>query len=187
MGVNGKQKGNSFERKIANLLSETFKDYLGISNGFRRNPDSGSYFGGSNLDRTNTHSLDYAVFGDLICPRHFKFSIECKHYKTAPSLQAIINQSVKQWDTWLEQAEQDSKASNKEFTLIVKYNNVDELIFLKNTLYGFDTIIKYKQYNIYRLTDFLTFKPDFYFTSQAQQSNFPSGQANIAEQQTTQV
>ena len=187
MGVNGKAKGNGFERKIANLLSETFKDYLGISNGFRRNPDSGSYFGGSNIDRTNTHSLDYAVFGDLICPRHFKYSIECKHYKTAPSIQAIINQSVKQWDTWLEQAEQDSKASNKEFTLIVKYNNVDELIFLKNTLHGFETIIKYKQYHIYKLSDFLTFNPDFYFTTQAQQSISASGQSNIAEQETAQV
>lgn len=168
MSVNGKQKGNSFERKIANLLSETFKDYLGIPNGFRRNIDSGSFYGGSNIDRTLTHSLDYAVFGDLICPRNFKYSIECKHYKTAPSLQAIINQLVKQWDTWLKQAEQDSKASNKEFTLIVKYNNVDEMIFLKNTLHGKDTIIKYKQYYIYRLKDFLTYQPDFYFTEQAQ-------------------
>ena len=107
MAVNGKQKGNGFERKIANLLSETFEPYLGISNGFRRNPDSGSFWGGSNLHRTLTHDTNYAVFGDLICPKNFKYSIECKHYKTAPSLQAIINQSVKQWDTWLEQAEQD--------------------------------------------------------------------------------
>lgn len=167
MSVNGKNKGNSFERKIANLLSETFKNYLGISNGFRRNPDSGSFWGGSNVDRTSTHSLDYAVFGDLICPKNFKFSIECKHYKTAPSLQSIVNQSVKQWDTWIEQAEQDSKAANKEFALIVKYNNVDELIFLNNTLHGKDTIIKYKQYHIYKLKDFLSYQPDFYFTAQA--------------------
>jgi hypothetical protein len=113
------------------------------------------------------------VFGDLICPKHFKYSIECKHYKTAPSLQAIINQSVKQWDTWLEQAEQDSKASNKEFTLIVKYNNVDEMIFLKNTLHGFETIIKYKHYGIYRLKDFLSFTPDFYFTQAQTQPTSP--------------
>lgn len=167
MGVNGKQKGNGFERKIANLLSETFKDHLGITNGFRRNPDSGSFWGASNVQRTNTHSLDYAIFGDLICPRNFKFSVECKHYKTAPSLQAIINQSVKQWDTWLEQAEQDSKSANKELTLIVKYNNVDEIIFLNNTLHGKDTIIKYRQYHIYKLKDFLSYTPDFYFSEQA--------------------
>ena len=181
--INGKAKGNGFERKIANLLSETFKDYLGISNGFRRNPDSGSYFGGSNIDRTLTHSLDYAIFGDLICPRNFKYSIECKHYKTAPSLQALINQSVKQWDTWLEQAEQDSKASNKEFSLIVKYNNVDELIFLKNTLTGFKSSIQYKQYHIYKLIEFLSFQANFYF-SQDQNPTSPLGQTNIADQKT---
>ena len=186
MAVNGKQKGNGFERKIANLLSETFEPYLGISNGFRRNPDSGSFWGGSNLHRTLTHDTNYAVFGDLICPKDFKYSIECKHYKTAPSLQAILNQSVKQWDTWLEQAEQDSKAANKEFSLIVKYNNVDEIIFLKNTLHGFNTIIQYKQYHIYRLKDFLTFNSDFYFSEQAN-NNQTLEQANIAESKTAQV
>ena len=48
MAVNGKAKGNSYERKIANLLSARFKDYTGIDQSFRRNPDSGSYFGGQN-------------------------------------------------------------------------------------------------------------------------------------------
>jgi hypothetical protein len=28
--VNGKNKGNTFERKMANLLSARFKDFLGI-------------------------------------------------------------------------------------------------------------------------------------------------------------
>jgi hypothetical protein len=31
--VNGKQKGNGFERKIANLLSERFAEILGIEQG----------------------------------------------------------------------------------------------------------------------------------------------------------
>ena len=79
MAVNGKQKGNGFERKIANLLSETFEPYLGISNGFRRNPDSGSFWGGSNLHRTLTHDTDYAVFGDLICPDRKSTRLNSSH------------------------------------------------------------------------------------------------------------
>ncbi len=46
MGVNGKQKGNGFERKIANILSERFKEHTGLEQAFRRNIDSGSFFGG---------------------------------------------------------------------------------------------------------------------------------------------
>ena len=35
--VNGKDKGSTFERKIANLFSNRFKDFLKIEKGFRRN------------------------------------------------------------------------------------------------------------------------------------------------------
>lgn len=163
--TNGKQKGNGFERKIANLLSDTFKGYLGIPSGFRRNSDSGSFFGGSNIDRTTTHNLDYAIFGDLICPRNFKFSIECKHYKSSPTFKALLNQQITQWDLWIEQAEQDAAASKKEFSLIVKYNNIDEIIFLKIQLHGKTQALTYKNYYIYKLTDFLSYSPDFYFTT----------------------
>jgi len=81
--VNGKQKGNSFERKIANLLSDRFKEHTGIESSFRRNPDSGSFFGGSNHSRTEKYDTEFAIFGDLICPKSFAYSVECKHYKTA--------------------------------------------------------------------------------------------------------
>ena len=99
MATNGKNKGSSFERKIANLLSDRFESKLGIKNGFRRNPDSGSFFGGSNKQRTQSYSLDYALFGDLICPRNFRFSIECKHYKTPPTLKAlpVVFLQSRQW------------------------------------------------------------------------------------------
>ena len=155
MAVNGKSKGSNFERKIANLLSSRFTVKLGIKNGFRRNPDSGSFFGGSNSTRTENYSLDYAIFGDLICPKDFAYSIECKHYKSPPSFKSVVCHDVKQWDTWLGQAEQDSASSNRKMSLVGKYNNVDEIVFLKNT---FPTahFTKYKGYYIYQLSDWLT-------------------------------
>ena len=122
--INGKQKGSKFEREIANLLSERFESILGIKNGFRKTADSGSFFGGTNQLRTKTYNLDYAVFGDIICPRNFRFSIECKHYKKPPTFKAIISQKVTDWDSWLKQAEQDATSSNKLMSLLVKYNNI---------------------------------------------------------------
>lgn len=162
--VNGKQKGNSFERKIANLLSDRFKEYLKEDKGFRRNPDSGSYFGGTNTRRQETHNLDYAVFGDLICPRNFKFALECKHYKSAPSFQSIFDHDVKQWDNWLAQAKQDSINAGKDMMLIVKYNNVKEIVFLDHPLIDVPIQFLYKdKYCIYKLETVLEHEDEFFF------------------------
>ncbi len=167
MAVNGKQKGNSFERKIANQLSNVFESITGVEHGFRRNPDSGSFFGGSNVARTETYDTDYAIYGDLICPRNFRFSVECKHYKTAPPLDAVMKQKVKQWDDWLGQAEQDAKVAQKEMLLIVKYNRTETMAFVDHELYGeIDPVFIYKGNYVYSLDEMLTVmdKEDFFTT-----------------------
>lgn len=166
MPINSKKKGSGFERKIANLLSKRFDDGSGITQLFRRNADSGSYFGGTNVQRTQTHSLDYAVFGDLICPRNFKFSIECKFYKTAPSFQSIVEQKVTQWDGWLVQAEQDATSAGKSLALIVKYNKVNEIVFLKFPLNHEPKFLNYNQYHIYSLDKFLRQDNSLFFDTQ---------------------
>ena len=162
--VNGKNKGSSFERKIANLLSDRFKDYLGIEKGFRRNADSGSFFGGTNMHRVDKYAMENASFGDLMCPNNFVFSIECKHYKSAPSFQSIINKEVPQWDKWLEQAEQDALNSKKQALLIIKYNSVPEFVLI-NTQLSIKKIISYKNYYAYKLEDVLTISNKFFFSA----------------------
>lgn len=166
MGVNGKAKGSSFERKIANMLSARFEQHLGVKNGFRRNPDSGSFFGGSNQSRTESYNLDYAVFGDLICPKSFTYSVECKHYKSPPSFQSVITHRVTQWDGWLEQAERDAASSQKHMSLVIKYNNVDEIVFLKGPLAGFKHGM-YKDYHVHLLNDWLAMPDDHFFAGTA--------------------
>lgn len=163
MAINGKSKGSAFERKIANMLSSRFESALGVKNGFRRNPDSGSFFGGTNKARTESYSMDYAVFGDLICPRNFTYSVECKHYKSPPSFQSVIKHTVTQWDSWLAQAEQDAASSNKEMVLIIKYNNVDIMVFLKTPISG-KYHSRYKDFYIHLLDDWLA-QPDDHFLS----------------------
>lgn len=163
MGVNGKNKGNTFERKIANMLSERFKSFLNIEKGFRRNPDSGSFFGGSNETRTEVYGTEFALFGDLICPKTFKFSIECKHYKSPPSFQSILSKEVKEWDVWIKQAEQDSRKSEKSIFLIIKYNNAEEIVFLDNEISGISKIMEYKGKHIYTLKNVLLLDNLYFF------------------------
>ena len=161
--VNGKNKGNTFERKIANALSDRFAEYLGLTSGFRRNSDSGSYFGGANVKRAQNHDLDNACFGDIMCPKNFIFSIECKNYKTAPSFQSIINKSVPQWDGWIKQASQDAITSNKSPLLIIKYNNVPEFVLINTNIDTLDTIFTYAGYYAYKLESFLTLENTIFF------------------------
>ena len=165
--VNGKQKGNSFERKIANKLSDRFSTYTGIEKPFRRNPDSGSFFGGSNLNRKDVYDTEWAVYGDLICPKNFNFTIECKHYQKAPSLDSILKQSVKDWDLWISQAEQDSKACEKDYIIILKYNNTEIMAMVARDNYlgvfKHGPIMYYKDVEIHLLDTILQVDDPFFF------------------------
>lgn len=163
MPVNGKQKGNRFEREVSNTLSSRFAAFTGLQNSFRRSVDSGSFYGGTNQSRTETHSLDYAVFGDIVCPRNFNFTIECKNYKDAPTLSNIVTGNVKQWDEWIEQASQDAKNANKKMLLIIKYNRTETFCVVEPTS-DFIPKVLYKGYYIVSLSDFLQKDDTFYFT-----------------------
>jgi hypothetical protein len=160
--VNGKNKGNVQERKISNILSKRFETITGLKQAFYRNSDSGSFFGRSNQKRMETHNLEKAVFGDIVSPSNFIYEIECKHYKTPPTLATILNQDYKQWDTWIKQAQQDSANSNREMAVIIKYNNIQELVILEKLPEGMTYLIKYKQFFIITLTSFLEL-PDSHF------------------------
>jgi hypothetical protein len=162
--VNGKNKGNTFERKIANVLSDRFSNYLGIPKGFKRNGDSGSFFGGKNMNRINEYDTDNSFFGDIICPKSFLFTVECKHYKTPPTFISIISSEVKQWDEWLWQATQDAINANKKPLLIIKYNNVPEFVFVDSQI-KMPEILVYKQYYCYRLADILSLADEYFFES----------------------
>lgn len=160
--TNSKQKGNKFERTIANMFSERFALATGVEQAFRRNPDSGSFFGGSNIARTETHNLDYAVYGDLICPKKFKFSIEAKNYKKAPPLNAILNENISEWDKWITQALNDSVAAGRKMLLIIKYNNTATMAIVSEEVLQHGTIT-YHGYAVLPLEDLLKEADDFFF------------------------
>lgn len=161
--VNGKQKGNSFERKIANAFAARFADYTGIPQSFRRNPDSGSFFGGTNVARAETHDTDWAVYGDLICPKAFNFSIECKHYKAAPKLNGILKQKLTEWDGWIKQAQQDARTSKKDALIVIRYNNTETLVMTEPGVSPLQPIINYTNMEIQTLENLLELPDSFFF------------------------
>lgn len=154
--INSKSKGSSYERKIANLLSDRFKTITGLEKSFQRNPDSGSFMGGKNVSRLTTHSLDKMNFGDIITPLNFKFSIETKHYKEPITFSMLVKQQCKFLDDWIKQAEQDAKSSGKKVMIIAKFNGIPEIVLHKENIAGTMT---YKTYNITTLEEFLK-QPD---------------------------
>jgi hypothetical protein len=160
--INGKNKGNVFERKISISFSKRFEIKTGIKNSFRRNADSGSFFGGTNQKRVSNYDIAKATFGDIICPNDFRYSIECKHYKSPPSFSDIMSQSVKDWDTWIKQAKADSINANKLMMIVIKYNRVDEIVILDNEVEGCYNI-KYKDYFVVSLDELLKKEDDYFF------------------------
>lgn len=163
MAVNGKQKGNKFERDIANMFSEHFAAYTGIEKAFRRNPDSGSFFGGTNIDRKDVYDTEWAIYGDLICPRNFNFSVECKHYKTPPTFTSIVKQKVSEWDEWIGQARQDAEASEKDMLLIIKYNNTEVFTFTDPHVLDTDYVLEYNGAHMRPLKNIMEQKNSFFF------------------------
>jgi hypothetical protein len=168
--VNGKQKGNKFERDIANKFSDIFAEYTGIEKAFRRNPDSGSFFGGSNVDRKDIYDTEWAIYGDLICPRNFNFTVECKHYKSAPILNAILTENVSEWDDWIGQARQDAEACGKIMLIVLKYNRTQTLTITEKDTIIDEPIILYKDTEIHLLEDVLKIDPEPFFFTPKQES-----------------
>lgn len=161
MAVNSKNKGNTFERKISNLLSARFADHLGLESGFRRNIDSGSFFGASNQKRIETHLTEGACFGDIMTPESFKFAIECKHYKTAPSYAAMVKGEYKQLDEWIGQARQDAENASKAMLVIMKFNNVPECAVVEGL--DAEAVMFYKGCSIIPLDKWLERPIEYFF------------------------
>ena len=164
MSVNSKSKGNTWEREIANLFSEQFNDT------FKRVPQSGALVGGFNRKVINEGLRSDAVeilAGDVITPKGFPFSLECKFYKDF-AFHQLLSSENKVLDGWIEQAEDDAKVSNKEFLLLMKFNRKGSYVCSsdhsvnegESCITGIidDYIVYKKKYIMYSLETFLGIK-----------------------------
>ena len=154
-------KGKEFERKISKELSKRFISETGVDNAFMRNHSgSGAFFGGKNSHRANGVSDKDLNTGDIVTPLNFKYTVECKHYKTAPSIKGIMDGKVAQWDGWIGQSMDDSKTSGKEAIVIMKYNLVSEMLMVSANNKDFSNnhtpimVFKSKDHGIWNIYNF---------------------------------
>ena len=154
MANRSKAKGNTFERAVAKALSEAYKDIFKVETSFQRNISSGSVYGGVNHTYGTQVLQENAIFaGDIICPREFLYSIECKHYADPQSINHIIEQNSVQWDKWIASIEDDCKVSGKLPMLVIKYDNIKPFTMVKEEYSG--VVFKYKEYFAYKFDDFI--------------------------------
>lgn len=100
MSSKSKNKGNTWEREVANHLSALYKS------SFIRVPNSGAFIGGKNNVRKEfLHEGQIrAMKGDIIPPGNWrKFNCECKNYAEFPFHQ-LVQGECKQLETWLGQS-----------------------------------------------------------------------------------
>lgn len=100
MPSKSKSKGKTFERDVANFLSDLYQD------SFTRVPDSGAFTGGKNAHRrdTLTEGQVRAHKGDIIPPDDWKhFNCECKNYAEFTFHQLFTKSPVPLLESWLEQ------------------------------------------------------------------------------------
>lgn len=123
--INSKAKGKGFEGEIAKQLSTTFKPYE-----FKRVLHSGAILGGKNVASLGKYSEAIAnlFIGDVVCindadqEKDFRFSIECKFYKTPETMDNFLGVVNSNLPKWYEEAVVDAAKVKKDPLLIVKWN-----------------------------------------------------------------
>lgn len=109
-----KQKGNAYERVVAEHLTNIFQLK------FFRSPGSGAYVGGKNFHRIHdmTNSQQLLLEGDIVVPEELAdLKFECKTLKKF-SFSSLYHKNAT-FDSWLEQAHSDDKM----WFLVFKINN----------------------------------------------------------------
>jgi len=156
--VNGKQKGNSFERECCKTLGE----YLGGN--YERSNGSGGFVGASNFHRASHLSANQlkSYLGDLFVPDDVEMIVECKSYKDI-DFNNIIKGSSSKLNEWIEQNEYDVKTSGIEgiiHIIIFKINRKGSFVCVP-ALDVFNKRVSYmnyytekNQYQIYGLKEF---------------------------------
>jgi len=145
MPSTSKNKGSAFEREVAQLLNDIFE-----TTEFARSPGSGAYFGGSNSTRKRGDHVKDVMVGDLITPKSFPYSIECKSYAAAhgPNPYNLISGSDRMMDTWLNQLMHDSNTKRAAPLLFFKITRRGTWVVALST-FGADLPCTKYHYNDY--------------------------------------
>lgn len=152
MTSKSKTKGSSWERDIANFLTDLYGEK------FVRVPNSGAYIGGANSVRKE--SLDLGQIrgfkGDIIPPSQWiHFNCEAKNYKDFPFHQ-LYQGTVKILESWLDQLLQASDPGDLNI-LIIKITRKGKYIVTQDPLLNINqnhTVYKSLDHGIWYIQDY---------------------------------
>lgn len=123
-GRKSKNKGKSYERDVANFLSELYQE------SFTRVPYSGAFVGGQNIARIQhlSEQQTRGFKGDIIPPESFPLLvIEAKNYGEFRWNQLALGDDVKQLNEWISQASESCEPDDK-WLLCVKISRQGEFV-----------------------------------------------------------
>ena len=128
--INSRTKGQSFERKVASMLNSKFD-----TDSFSRTPGSGAF--------ATTHKLPdhLKLYGDLITPQWFAFTIECKSGYEVVDLPSLLREN-NQFYEWVFQAKHDAKMANRKPLLIVQHTRRQAYCLLDTSVEMDDFVLK---------------------------------------------
>jgi hypothetical protein len=165
--VNSKAKGSGFEGKVSKILSESFAPMK-----FARTPGSGARVGGQNFGAFGKFFSQEALnlfVGDVVpvneqdCENNFRFIVECKAYKDAEKLEALLSGSSNIYK-WMEEVLVDSSKVERDGIVIFKWNNTPlyAAVIESITLPNIPRIILNNGIQVVHLQQLLEFK-EFWF------------------------
>jgi len=128
MSSKSKNKGKSWEREVANYLTNQYNE------NFERVPHSGAFVGGKNYIRKQklTEEQAKAFKGDIIPPTSWNhFNAECKSYADFPFHQ-LFQGHVKILETWLDQL-MDAANEGDFNILFMKFNRKGTFVAVETT------------------------------------------------------
>lgn len=140
MPSKSKNKGNSFERDVADFLSKTFED------SFLRICTSGAFVGGKNVFRKS--SLNEGQLqgkkGDIQPPDSWKhWNAECKSYANF-NFHQLIEGEVKILDNWIAQTKEVADEGDLNLIFIKISHKGKWMVFEENTNFIATSFISYK-------------------------------------------
>lgn len=128
--INSKNKGNTFQRNVAKILNTHFG-----TTDFMPTPGSGAF--------ATTHKLPahLQIYGDLITPKNFAFTIEAKKGYNKENLGSIFNPKSQLISFWKQTLRDSNKAGRSPLVIfqqdrkntlaILEWHLVDNITFDK--------------------------------------------------------
>lgn len=137
--ANSKRKGSNFEGQIAKKLSAALAPLT-----FIRSPGSGARVGGKNFDAfgkmfgadaMKLFAADVVATNERDCGLIFKWSVECKSYKSSDSFETMVAGNANIFK-WFEESVVDAAKTDRQPILVFKWNNTPTYIAVDSRLSG---------------------------------------------------